>query len=65
MGWMKGLSRCAQSLSRTGCYPRRSTSYAALAPSGGPAASERGGWNMRLDFVVMKLYGAMSKPGSL
>jgi hypothetical protein len=35
-GWMKGLSRCAQSSFHTGYYPRRSTSCAALAPSGAP-----------------------------
>jgi len=55
-GWMKGLSRCAQSSFHTGYYPRRSTSCAALAPSGAPTTSGRGRRNMRLDFAVMKLY---------
>jgi hypothetical protein len=54
---MKGLSRCVQSLSRKGCYPRRSTSCAALAPSGAPTTSERGPRNMLVDYVVMKLVG--------
>jgi hypothetical protein len=55
-GWMKGLSRCAQSSFHTGYYPRRSTLCAVLAPSGAPTTGGRGRRNMRLDFAVMKLY---------